>query len=54
MKAFRAPQSEVIYFEQKDVIATSGCVCVDCTVCPAGKNNCGCYDAVGQDTNNSL
>lgn len=42
MKAFKVPQVEIILFEQRDIITTSKCD--DCGVCPAGKNDCRCYD----------
>ena len=51
MKKFVAPEAEVVHFVKKDVIATSGCVCVECTVCPPGKNDCGCYDFSHSYTN---
>lgn len=44
MKEFLVPEVEVIRFAQKDVIATSVCTCVDCQVCPEGKDNCQCVD----------
>lgn len=44
MKTFEAPKIEIIYFSKSDVIATSTCRCVDCTECPAGKDNCQCVD----------
>lgn len=40
MKKFEIPMVEVVSFDQKDVIATSNCRCVDCGVCPPGKDNC--------------
>jgi hypothetical protein len=39
MKKFVVPEVEVVYFEQKDVIATSA-TCAECGVCPEGKDNC--------------
>ena len=44
MKAFKVPVAEIICLDHKDVISTSDCRCVDCTVCPTGKNDCACYD----------
>lgn len=44
MKKFEIPMVEIVYFDQKDVIATSVCGCVECTVCPEGKNNCPTHD----------
>lgn len=44
MKQFNTPEITIIRFDQTDIISTSTCVCVDCTVCPPGKNDCGCYD----------
>jgi hypothetical protein len=50
MKTFKVPEVEVVYFGQKDVIATSSaCVCVDCQECPEGKDNCRCYDIPGSN-----
>lgn len=40
MKKFEIPMVEVVYFGQKDVITTSTCRCVDCDICPPGKNDC--------------
>lgn len=39
MKEFEVPQFEVVYFIKNDII-TASCRCVDCTVCPEGKDNC--------------
>lgn len=45
MKAFKVPEMEIVYFSERDVIvASTPCVCVDCNICPPGKNDCGCYD----------
>ena len=44
MKKFIVPEVEMVYFEQKDIISTSQCRCVDCTVCPPGKDDCKYYD----------
>lgn len=46
MKKFENPMVEIVYFDQKDVIATSPvvCTCVECTICPDGKNDCSLYD----------
>lgn len=44
MKAFKAPVVEIVYFDQKDIIVTSLCVCVECTTCTEGKDDCACYD----------
>ena len=44
MKKFEIPMVEVVYFDKKDVIATSyTCDCVECGVCPEG-NHCPSYD----------
>lgn len=51
MKVFVIPEVEVVSFSQKDIISTSVCRCVDCTICPPGKNNCTCYDFGGGLTN---
>ena len=51
MKEFKAPKLEVVYFNQNDVIATSDCRCVTCTICPPNKNDCACYDFTGSYTN---
>ena len=41
MKKFEVPEVETVYFEQKDIITESvPCGCVECTVCPDGKDNC--------------
>lgn len=45
MKKFMVPEVEIVYFGQRDVIATSvPCTCVDCTICDPGKNDCSCYE----------
>ena len=44
MKKFAIPEVEVIHFVKKDVIATSGCFCVECQVCPPGSNDCPKYE----------
>lgn len=45
MKKFMVPEVDVVRFNQKDVIATSLCTCVDCKEgCPEGKDNCQCVD----------
>ena len=44
MKKFEIPEVEVVRFVQKDIITSSSCVCVDCTVCPPGSNNCKYHD----------
>lgn len=45
MKAFKEPEMDIVYFTEKDVIVASNpCGCVDCGVCPPGKNDCACYD----------
>lgn len=49
MKVFNAPKAEIVIFGKDDVIATSTCTCVDCTVCPDGKNDCTCYDIPGSN-----
>lgn len=46
MKEFVIPDIEIIRINQKDIIVTSTCVCVDCTICPPGSNNCQCVDFV--------
>ena len=51
MKTFQEPEVEIIRFDQKDIIATSSCVCDACTVCPEGKNDCRCYDFGGGYSN---
>lgn len=44
MKKFEVPTVEVVRLVEKDIITSSTCVCVDCTVCPPGSNNCTYYD----------
>ncbi len=45
MKTFENPVVEVVRFESRDIITASyTCRCVDCTVCPEGKDNCPCVD----------
>ena len=44
MKKFVIPEAEVIRFVKKDIITESDCGCVDCTICPSGKNDCPGYD----------
>ncbi len=45
MKKFVVPEVEIVYFGQKDIITASNpCVCVECTICDYGKNDCSCYD----------
>lgn len=44
MKKFEIPMVEIVYFDQKDVIATSVCTCVECTICPEGKDSCPRHD----------
>lgn len=44
MKAFKIPAMQVIRFEQGNIVSTSVCRCVNCTVCPEGKDNCFCVD----------
>lgn len=45
MKKFVVPNVEVVRFNQRDVIVTSTCVCVDCpSPCPEGSNDCKCVD----------
>ena len=44
MKAFKAPLVQVLHFDGMDIITSSTCGCVDCSVCPPGKNDCHCYD----------
>lgn len=44
MKEFKAPEITVVHFDQKDVILTSSCACVECKVCPPESNDCPCYD----------
>lgn len=51
MKTFEVPVIEIVRFSKEDTIATSSCLCVDCTVCPPGKNDCMCYDFGGGYTN---
>jgi len=50
MKVFEVPEFEVVHFSRQDVI-TASCTCVDCTICPPGKNNCMCFDFGGGMTN---
>lgn len=45
MKKFDIPTVEVVRLSAMDIIATSTCVCVDCTVCPPGSNDCKFYDS---------
>lgn len=42
MKEFEIPQFEVVHFSSKNIISDS-CSCVDCGECPAGSNDCPCY-----------
>ena len=45
MKKFEIPEAKVVRFDQKDIIVTSGCYCVDCPDgCPEGSDNCQCVD----------
>lgn len=46
MKKFETPMVEIVYFDQKDVIATSTCPCVECDICPEGKNSCPLHDGL--------
>ncbi len=50
MKQFEMPKVEIVYFKQVDIITLS-CTCVDCSVCPEGKDDCRCYDFAGSYTN---
>lgn len=36
MKMFEIPEVEFVRFDQRDVIVTSTCECVECGVCPEG------------------
>lgn len=48
MKIFKVPMVEIVYFDQKDIIATSACFCVECLTCEEG-NDCKCNDVLGSD-----
>lgn len=49
MRAFTVPEVTVVRFGKSDVIATSLCTCVECTVCPEGSNDCPCVDSWSSD-----
>lgn len=50
MKVFEAPEMDIVYFEQTNLIVTSlPCECDECTNCEEGSNDCHCVDSWSSD-----